>query len=182
MSVLVRDSGKLPADLGDVRVQRGDARDPEAVAKTLVGCEAVLSTLGGFGDAASLDAGTAAICAAMRDRGIARLVVMQGYHLHFPDDPGNVGQRLVLPYLWLNDRSLIGASQAMADALLASDDIDWTVVRVPRIVPGGPTTGVRHGPLRLAPWSKVTVGDAAAAMLAVLGDPMTIRTAPMVAS
>jgi hypothetical protein len=56
------------------------------------------------------------------------------------------------------------------------------VVRVPRIVKGGPTPGMKTGALNLAPWSRVTVGDAAAAMLSVLSDPTTIRMAPMVAS
>ena len=163
-------------------VVRGDALNPDAVAEALDGCQAAVSTLGGFGDADAIDGGTANIIAAMHDTGITRLVVVQGYHLPFPGDPGNIGQRLVNIYLNLNDRHLVPRSHAMAQLLRSSTDIDWTLVRVPRVVPGGPTGAATTGILRLGPWSKVTVGDAAATVLTMLADPGATRTAPMVSS
>ncbi len=163
-------------------VIRGDALNPDTVAQTLDGCQAAVSALGGFGDANVIDAGTANIMAAMPDSGITRLVVVQGYHLPFPGDPDNIGQRLVNIYLNLNDRDLVPRSRAMAQLLQRSTDIDWTLVRVPRMVPGGPTGAVTTGILRLGPWSKVTFGDAAATVLSMLTDPRTTHTAPMVRS
>lgn len=160
----------------------GDALDPVAVAQTLDGCRAAVSALGGFGDADAIDAGTANIMAAMPGAGITRLVLVQGYHLPFPGDPDNLGQRLVNIYLNLNDRQLVPRSRAMAQRLQSCTDIDWTLVRVPRVVPGGPTGAATTGIQRLGPWSKVTVGDAAAAVLTVLTDPSTTHTAPMVSS
>jgi len=163
-------------------VIRGDALNTDAVAQTLDGCQAAVSALGGFGDADAIDAGTANIMAAMRNTGITRLVVVQGYHLPFPGDPDNIGQRLVNVYLNLNDRDLVPHSRAMAQLLRRSTDVDWTLVRVPRVVPGGPTGAATTGILRLGPWSRVTVGDAAAAVLNMLTDPSTTHTAPMVSS
>lgn len=163
-------------------VMGGDALNSDPVAQTLDGCQAAVSALGGFGDADAIDAGTANIIAAMHDTGITRLVVVQGYHLPFPGDPDNIGQRLVNVYLNLNDRHLVPRSRAMAQLLQNSTDIDWTLVRVPRVVPGGPTGAATTGILRLGPWSKVTVGDAAATVLTILADPSTTHTAPMVSS
>lgn len=163
-------------------VIHGNALNPDAVAQTVYGCQAAVSALGGFGDADAIDAGTANIMAAMHDTGLTRLVVIQGYHLPFPGDPNNIGQRLVNIYLNLNDRDLVPRSRAMARLLQHRSDIDWTLVRVPRVVPGGPTGAATTGILRLGPWSKVTVGDAAATVLTVLTDPSTTHTAPMVSS
>lgn len=70
----------------------------------------------------------------------------------------------------------------MAAALATLDDIDWTLVRAPRVVAGEPTGRARVGRLRLGPWSKVNAGDVAATMLGVPDDASAMRTAPMVCS
>ena len=92
----------------------GDAKDPEAVAATVAGSDAVISALGGFGDSDSIRVGTALITAAMHEAGVRRLVVVQGFHLDFPGDPRNVGRTTILPLLWLGSRTLIADSRAMA--------------------------------------------------------------------
>ena len=69
----------------------------------------------------------------------------------------------------------------MADRLRAADDIDWTLVRIPRVVNGPPTGRARSGRLRLGPWSTVTDGDVARFMLDRLDDGTHLRAAPMVA-
>ncbi|MCL3861248.1 NAD(P)-dependent oxidoreductase [Actinotalea sp. K2] len=164
-----------------VEVVPGDAKDPAAVLTTLEGADAVLSSLGGFDDPASMGAGTVNVLAGMSALGIRRLVVMQGFHLDFPGDPDNLGRRVILPLLWLGNRRLLPESRAMADAVRSSD-VDWTVVRAPRVVEGPVTSQPRTGHLRLGPWSSVTRGDVARLMLTCLTDPTTIRTAPMIAT
>jgi uncharacterized protein YbjT (DUF2867 family) len=179
---LVRDrprrSTPLPAG---VEVVAGDARDPDAVCRTVTGTEAVLSSLGGFQDPESMSIGTTHVVAAMRQHGIRRLVVMQGYHVDMPGDAHNVGKRVILPVLWLGNRRLVPASRAMAATLQASG-LDWTLVRSPRVVRGAPTGLVRTGHLRLSPVDHVRVGDLAEIMLRCLTDPATIGTAPMVSA
>lgn len=160
----------------------GDALDADDVAKTVVGCDAVLSTLGGYGDAEALDRGTANIVTAMRSLAVSRLVLVQGFHLPFPGDPHGLGARLATAYLRLMDRQLVPRSCAMARAIQEVDDLDWTLVRVPPVKPGGPTGRTRTDRLDLGPWHHVTAGDAAATMLAVLTDRSSHHTAPMVRS
>jgi putative NADH-flavin reductase len=179
---LVRNPSKLQSQAARLTVVQGDVNDMTAVTKTMMGCEAVLSTLGANGnDAADTRrTGTANIMAAMRGRGIRRLVVMGGFHLHVPGDPGNLGQRLIVPILRLY-KNLVEDTTAMAVLVLESD-LDWTLVRSPRVVRGQPTQRPRTGTLKLGPWSKVTRGDVASFMLRCLTDDAYFRQAPMVRS
>lgn len=182
VQALVRDRPDRPRSLpAAVRTVVGDARDADAVLATVTGSAAVLSSLGGFQDPESMSTGTANVVAAMRRAEVRRLVVMQGYHLDVPGDPHNLGKRAVLPMLWLGNRRLVPASRAMLDVLHRSD-VDWTLVRAPRVRHGGPTGHVRTGHLRLGPWSSVRVGDVAELMLHALTDPTTVGTAPMVSA
>ena len=179
--VLARTPAKVPLEDPSLAVLAGDAKDPEAVAATISGSDAVISALGGFADSDSIRVGTAHITAAMEQAGIRRLVVVQGFHLDFPGDPRNLGRTLILPLLWLGSRTLIADSRSMATELAASA-LDWTLVRVPRITNGAPTGRTRVGQLRLSPLSSVVNADVAHFALTALSDPTTFGTAPMLAS
>lgn len=179
---LVRTPSKLGGDRDRLTVVAGDARGAPAVGQTLAGCDAVLSTLGAKGRnyPDTRRVGTAHILAAMQEQRIRRLVVMGGFHLHFNGDPSNVGQRLILPILKLSPH-LVEDTTAMGVAILASD-LDWTLVRTPRVVGRRTDGGARTGQLALGPWSKVSRGDVASFMLRCLEDDAYIRQAPMISS
>lgn len=178
--VLSRSAGRV--SITDVEVAVGDVLDPDAVPKTLVGCDAVVSALGGFGDARSIDEGNANIMAAMRETGVRRLVVMQGFHIPFPGDPRNAGARFVDTMLRLRSPKLVASSHRLGEMLRDCTDLDWTLVRAPLVKPGPPTGRRLQGILRLGPRSFVTSGDLAEAILDALDRPHTVRTAPMVRS
>jgi putative NADH-flavin reductase len=181
LRVLARTPGKITRTDAALSVLPGDAMDPHAVRRVVQDADAVVSMLGGFSDTDSIRVGTAVITAVMSDLGIRRIVIVQGYHLDFPGDPRNLGRKLILPMLYLGSRSLIRDSREMASAIQASG-LDWTVVRVPRIIRGPSTGRVRTGALRLGPWDSVVNGDIADLVLRSLADPATFRTAPMIAS
>jgi putative NADH-flavin reductase len=166
----------------DLDVEEGDALDPDAVARTLRGCDAAASALGGFGDAEAIDHGTTNIMTAMRGAGIKRLVVMQGFHVPFPGDPRNAGARIVSTMLRIRSPRLVASSHALGNMLRDCHDLDWTLIRAPLVTPGPATGRMRQGTLRLGLRSRVTTGDLAEAMLNALADPTTVRTAPMVSS
>lgn len=178
--VLVRTPAKLARTHPRLEVVVGDARDPTAVTDTVSGSDAVLTTLGGVRDPDSISQGTVTIMTAMRGTGIRRLIVMQGFHLTFPGDPHNPGRRLILPFLKVMSWHLIKHSTAMATAIQACDDLEWTVVRAPRVISGGPTGRYCTGILRLGPWNSVTNGDVAAFMLTCLVGDTFLHKAPMV--
>lgn len=179
---LVRDASKPGIDGRRLEIVCGDVMDPAAVAQTIVGTEAVLSTLG----ATAKDhphtrrAGTETIINAMHDGDVDRLVVMGGFHVHVPGEEGNLGQKLILPLLRLG-RVVVADTTGMGALVLASD-LNWTFVRSPRVVHGGPTPRARTGKLRLGPWSKATRGDVASLMLRCASDRVYVHQAPMVSS
>ena len=165
----------------DARVTPGDALDRAAVATTVAGCDAVLSTLGGFRGPASLSVGMRNILSAMDEHGVRRLVALQGIHLRLPQDRVNLGQRLIGAVMRVAGPALVSHGEAMVHELLTSE-VDWTLVRIPRATDAGPTGNARIGALRLGPWSHVTTGDVAATMLALVSTPDHVHAAPMLAS
>ena len=175
---LVRDPDRVTAQPLHLTVVRGDASQLSDVDPIVAGCDGVLSTLGGFRGPESLSLGTAAVTTAMIHHGVRRLVVMQGFHLHMPGDPHNLGQRLIGPIMRLASRDIVRHSIRMATDLRAAD-VDWTIVRAPRVV-AGPVGTYRTGRLRMGPWSTVTDHGVADFMLACLTDQAIIGRAPMI--
>ena len=163
------------------RITPGDALDRVAVATAIAGCDAVLSTLGGFRGPASLSIGTRNILSAMHEHGVRRLVALQGIHLRLPQDRVNPGQRLIGVVMRVAGRAIVNHGEAMVHDLLTSH-LDWTLVRIPRVTNAGPSGNARIGALRLGPWSHVTTGDVAATMLALVTASDYIHAAPMLAS
>ena len=178
--VLVRSPARLAATSDRLTVVQGDVRDAGAVAETLHGCIAVLSTLGATdkGDPDLRRCGTANIIAAMHSAGLRRLIVMGGFHLEAPGDPNNLGRRLIVPILKLSPH-LVEDTTGMWTEIQASD-LDWTLVRTP-VVRGTLARRQRTGTLRLGPWSRVTRPTVAAFMLRCLSEGTYIGQAPMIA-
>ncbi|MGW5720734.1 NAD(P)-dependent oxidoreductase [Amycolatopsis sp. NPDC003865] len=168
-----------PGVLDGAEVLHGDAFDPDAVAATVAGADAVVSTLGGYGGPDSIDAGTQNIATAMRESGVDRLVVLQGFHIDFPGDPHNPGLRLVEAFLALRCRPLLAHGQALGELLRRTGDLSWTLVRVPMIAAGPVSGRARLGTFALGPWSSVRVGDIAATLVRLAEDGSRIREAPM---
>lgn len=162
-----------------VDVVRGDALDRDDVMRTIRGADAVVSTLGGFRGPASIAAGTRNIVAAMRKNGPARLVVLQGFHIEFPSDPQNPGKRLVRTFLRLRCRSLLPYGDELGELLRATDDVSWTLVRIPRMVDGAPSGRAISGTFALGPWSSVRVGDVATHLVELAQGESSVHEAPM---
>jgi putative NADH-flavin reductase len=177
--VLVRSSTTLPSDLAGAEVVRGDAFDPDAVAPAVAGADAVISTLGGYRGPGSIDVGTDNIVAAMREVGLDRLVVLQGFHIEFPGDPHNLGKLLVRAYLTSRCRPLLRHTAGLGELLRSIDDLSWTLLRIPRITAGGASGRARLGTFALGPRSRVQLGDVAAHLVQLVENPAWVRQAPM---
>ncbi len=115
----------------------GDVRSSEELAAALPGHDVAVSALG-HGSAADrtlLHDAAAAMLAAIEPSGVRRaIVVSQG--LAFPS-----ANPIVLLLKWLLARTL-SDSLAM-EHLVRSADIDWTIVRPPRLKSGGAARGYR---------------------------------------
>jgi len=165
-----------------VDVVVGDVLDPEAVARTVAGCEAVVSTLGGWGDNDSIDLGARNVLAAMRDEGITRIVFMEGFNIPFPGDPRNAGAIFIDTVVRLRSPSHVRSQRRLGLMLQACDDLDWTMVRTPIVRAGDRTGRTEVGTLKMGPRSHVTTGDLAEALLDAVEDGRHLRAAPMVRS
>jgi len=119
--------------------------------------------------------------AAMRIEKISRLIVMQGFHLPFPGDPQNPGRAAIRAILRVINKNLLTDSLAMAHTVQQSN-LDWTVIRAPRVFNGPPTKACRTGQLELGPWNSVSNGDVAQLMLRCLKDRDSIHHAPMISN
>lgn len=185
VQALVRDPDRLTVRDDRLRIIAGDAVDPSAVRNTVSGTEAVFSTLGGPRGPESLSVGTAAITAAMTQEGVRRIVIAQGFHLYFRGDPRNLGQRVVRGVMRRMMPGINEHGTLMLEALQRSD-LDWTVVRMCRVVsgakPGGHSKGYRTGTLRLGMFSSVRDVDVVDFMLECLASGSHVHEAPMIVS
>lgn len=177
---LMRSSSRAAPEGVDVVV--GDVLDPEAVALTVAGCEAVVSTLGGWGDNDSIDLGARNVLAAMRDEGITRIVFMEGFNIPFPGDPRNAGAIFIDTVVRLRSPSHVRSQRRLGRMLQACDDLDWTMVRTPIVRAGDRTGRTEVGTLEMGPRSHVTTGDLAEALLDAVQDGRHLRAAPMLRS
>ncbi|MEV4490314.1 NAD(P)H-binding protein [Micromonospora coxensis] len=139
---LVRDPAvpRLPG----ARVAHGDVRDPEALGRALVGIDAVVSCLGvrlGQQPGTVRSAGTAALVAAMTAGGVRRLVGVSSVGVGESVAAQSRTARLLWPRLVGADRL---AEAERAEAAVRGSDLDWTIVRPPRLV-DGPDTPVTVG-------------------------------------
>jgi acetyl esterase/lipase/putative NADH-flavin reductase len=136
---LVRSAAKA-RDLDAVIVE-GDARDAGALERALADCDAVISALGTsvspFREVTLLSTATTALVAAMRRRGVRRLVSITG--IGAGNSRGHGGflfDRIIMPVLLRN----VYADKDRQEALIAQSDLDWVVVR-PAVLNDKPRRG-----------------------------------------
>jgi putative NADH-flavin reductase len=189
VTVLVRDPAKLGLQNPKLRVVKGDVlSDAAAVEQTVSGADAVLVVLG----ATSLKKptnlmtdGTRAVMEGMKKTGARRLLVISTVGAHETrQQAGFVFDRILRPLI----RTLAPAAhhiifidkERMEEAVRQTD-LDWTLVRAPRLVEG-PFTGkwrtVMPGEPGLSTRS-MSFADVAGYMLQAAEDPKLVKTAPI---
>jgi putative NADH-flavin reductase len=126
VTAFARDAGALAEVDGLADVIEGDGRDRVAVEKAIAGQAAVIVTVSGRGET-DVAAGIArTVTAAMESLGVPRLVAASAY--------GMVATR---PYILAGVVRRIFAQgfadQAAADRIIASSELDWTILRGTRL-------------------------------------------------
>lgn len=171
-------AGSTSGDLGNARIITADVTDAAAIAPALVGADAAISALGprSTGPTTILHDGTRAIADAMASNGVKRLIVVSMAPVTDEGD-GFVTRTVAKPILRRTLRHALADSIDMEEHLRRTD-LDWTVIRPPRL-----TNGKYTGRFRTAHNANVRRGisisraNVAAAILAVLDDPTTNRAA-----
>jgi putative NADH-flavin reductase len=159
-----------PANLGGlarrVEVVEGDAVDPTAVDKAILGSDAVLSALGHV-KGSPRDLETVAIgnvVASMHRSGVKRLVVLSSSVVADPADKPTTGQALTRWLVKMFRREVYDDSMGKARVIQGSG-LDWTIVRASILTNSPPTGRYRVGRMEGGAGVRVSRGDLADLML-----------------
>ncbi|MEQ4305923.1 NAD(P)H-binding protein [Plantactinospora sp. B6F1] len=197
VTAVVRSPASLVGEPDGPRLVRADLTDPDpaALADAVDGADAVLSGLGprSMAESGVASQGTGEIVTAMRARGVRRIVVVSAAPLSTiaapgrPKPPPDPGEAPLLRYLLSPILKTVlrkpYADLAVMEELLRNSDLDWTVVRPPRLT-DKPLTGVYRTAYGRSVRGGLTVprADVAHCMLRALEQPETIRQAVAVAT
>lgn len=190
VTAVVRNPGKLTRD---VRVVTTDlvAADKSALESAIHGTDAVLSALGprSASETGVVSRGTRAVVEAMKATDARRIVVISAAPISTVSSPGRPSPPRYDPGDGFFMRHLLSpltkaalhrpyADLALMEDVLKESDLDWTVVRPPRLTDGPPRgmyrtalgRNLRHG-------LTISRADVADLMLGVLDRPETIGQA-----
>jgi putative NADH-flavin reductase len=178
VTALVRSPDKLGELRNRVGIVQGDLTDADAVSRAVGGHDAVISAVGSSPDKSQLDVPAIAMrhtVAAMKAAGVRRLVGVAGGAVDVPGERKPIGGRIATALVRLMARNVVEAKQREFE-VVRSSDLDWTMVRPPRVVAGGPTGKVEasdqlHG-------FQVASGDVGEAMVSLAAGNEWLHQAP----
>lgn len=183
VTTVVRDPGRLIVSSDRVRIVRADVLQPGSLDDALDGVDAVCSTLGtrDRGPTTVYSAGITAIITAMHTAGVRRLIAISAATLSPREQVTLVERWIVLPLL---DRIFAEgyADMRRMEQRIRGCDLDWTILRPPRLLDGPATGHYRTAVDRPLPGARsIRRGDLALGILAVLDDPVSAGTAITIA-
>lgn len=170
-------------DFQDERLEliQGDALDAAAVAGTVAGTSAVVSTLG-HTKTSPKDVqvrATRHIVTAMKTHGVARVVSLTGAGVRDPNDRPKLIDRVFGLLLATFARDVIRDAEAHA-AVLRGSGLAYVIVRGPRLNDGSRTGVYRVGYVGKDSGTQISRADIADFMLEQLVDDTWLGKAPMV--
>lgn len=181
VTAFVRSPEKLGIERGNLTVFQGDVMDAESVERAIADQDAVLSALGPTRPPVPdmmVNAATN-IVAAMDKHGVRRIVSMTGGGVRDPQDQPKLFDQIMKGLLTLMAGSLLRDSKANVNVIRASD-LDWTIVRFPRLEDGEHTGVYRVGYVGKDSGSKLSRADGADFVLKELANGEYIHKMPMV--
>lgn len=135
-NMLVRNPEHLSIKYPQAEIVYGNVLDPEAISSLFEGCDVVISTLG-LGIPASqpdlFSHATANLLQAMATHGIKRYIAVTGLNVDAPGDRKSDQTTAATAWMYANFPVSTADRQKEYDMLSASD-LDWTLVRLPRIL------------------------------------------------
>jgi len=137
VTAFVRNPAKLDIRHANLVIVQGDVTDAVAVEKAVAGKDAVISALGPTRPPVPGMMETAArnIVAAMKQAGIHRLVSTTGAGVRDEQDQPKLVDHLLKGLLTLLAGEVLKDSAANV-AVIRASNVDWTIVRYPRLIDG----------------------------------------------
>ena len=182
VAVLVRDTTKLDHLAGGVEVIAGDSRTRADLDRLVAGVDAVVSALGPTAKEGNLHTETAtALVEAMHAAGVTRFVGVSGAGIDVPGDQKSLSAKLISRAIQTLGGEVVKDKPAEY-AVFAASDLDWTLVRPPRLVDGDPTGHLEHDAHRSTKSTKIARADLATFLADVVEQGLYPRQAPFVAT
>jgi putative NADH-flavin reductase len=180
VTTLARNPEKLGITHANLRMVKGDVLDANAVAETLRGADAVLTTLGPAPDAPPdvLSRGVGNIIHAMRAAGLMRLIVMSS--LGIGDSKRQVPFAFKMACLLIPVLRRSMKDHEITDQLVRESGLDWTLVRAGGLRDGPAMANYKSGLDRTTIAGWINRPDVADFMLKQVGDASYVRKTPWV--
>lgn len=180
--MLVRNRARLTTSSEYLEIIEGDARDPEAVAEVLKGCDVVINAFGQpvrekYPIYTQL---TGQILDLMKVYGIRRYIGVTGGSLDAPGDRKSFINRLGAAVFRLIYPSLV-ADKEKELALLQSSAADWTLLRLPFIAPGEASGKIKVNE-RDMPGTRIRSADIGVFVMGQTLDRQYIRKTPFISN
>lgn len=180
VTALVRTPDRLGANRDKVRVVTGPCADPAALDQLLDGADAVISALGPTKKEPSLHSETArALVQAMPLHQVRRFVGISGAGIDVPGDRKGPRDKAISFLIQKLGGAIVADKPAEYRAFAASD-LDWTLVRPPRLLDGPATGKVVHDAHSPGRSSSIRRADLASFLVDVVDGDLYKRQAPFV--
>ncbi len=181
VTAFVRTPSKFTVQHPSLTVFQGDSLDAAAVEKAIAGQDAVISALGPTRPPVPgmMETSAKNIVAAMKKHGVRRLVSTTGAGVRQPEDTPKFADHVIGFLLKLLAKNVVLDSAANVKVIQASD-LDWTVVRYPRLMDGAHTGKYRVGYVSKDSSTQLSRADGADFGLKELAEKKWLRKLPLV--
>lgn len=175
-----RDDADVPFDHEGLTVVEGDAYTGAGVAEAVAGSDAVVSVLGqtSAGPDDLLTTAGDHIIDAMTDAGVSRFVTLVGAGVRTEGESPSLAGRVIGVALKLLSGEVLADAETHVDHVRETD-LDWTVVRAPRLTDGEGTGSYEAGDITLG-FASVARADVARFILDCLEDGLYVHDLPKV--
>jgi putative NADH-flavin reductase len=185
VKTLARNPEKLEEIKDRIEIIKGSVFESSSIEMAIEGAEAVLSTIGpptsGSFDPYQYEKAMKDIVRIMDKKGIKRYIHIGGAaHQGGEDETWNFGRKFLRLFLTLFGRQILVAKH-LEWKLLKSSDLDWTLIRPPRIANEAASGSISVDEKNLKNL-KVSVEDLTDFMLQQITSKEWIRKAPLISS
>ena len=180
VTAFVRTPSKFAMHHSHLTLFKGDSMDAQAVYKALAERQGVISALGPERPPipGMMETSARNIVTAMKEQGIYRLVSTTGAGVWQPQDQPKPIDYLIAILLNVFAREVVRDSFANVDVIKASN-LDWTIVRFPRLTDGPRTGKYRVGYINKESSSQFSRADGADFILKELIEKKWVRRLPL---
>ena len=181
VTAFVRTPSKMEIKHANLAVFQGDSMDAAAVDGAVAGQDAVISALGSTRPpvAGMMETSAKNIVAAMKKHGVRRIISTTGAGVRQPEDQPKFMDHFIGFLLNLLAKDVVLDSAANVK-LIQSSDLDWTIVRFPRLMDGAHTRKYRVGYVDKDSSTQFSRADGADFILKELTEKKWLRKLPLV--